>query len=130
MTSMIRPKKREYHMTPSAIISRKWNQRNPDKIEVVKQRNKNMRLLVMDILGGRVCVTCGYDENTRALQLDHIDDKGHEDRYHFTNIWSMYSFYLKNPEITREKLQVLCANCNTIKQSENNIYQMSRREQK
>lgn len=61
---------------------------------------------------------CGFSD-VRALQFDHINGGGNQDlRIRGTS--SMYAFYIKNPEITKSTLQVLCANCNWIKRWEKN----------
>jgi hypothetical protein len=67
------------------------------------------------ILGGVKCVQCGYSDE-RALAFDHIYNDGHFDRKLRT---LDYRKYLGNPSLAREKLQVLCANCNHMKQIKN-----------
>jgi len=73
------------------------------------------RIKAIEIMGGK-CVHCGYDD-FRALQIDHIDGSGAEDRR-------------KRPSRTLTRLiaqgleplgnyQLLCANCNWIKKLEN-----------
>jgi hypothetical protein len=42
-----------------------------------------------------------------------------DDAKKFHRSISMYRYYLKNPEIARRELQVLCANHNIIKKYEN-----------
>lgn len=65
---------------------------------------------------GHVCAMCGHYDK-RVLQFDHINGGGTKEhktdflnrRLHF------YQFYVHNPNLAREKLQVLCANCNFLK---------------
>ena len=71
----------------------------------------------MDILGDK-CVKCGFNDK-RALQFDHINGGGLKDRIRFKAAQTMYKFYINNPELARKCLQILCANCNTIKIKEN-----------
>ena len=64
------------------------------------------------ILGGKKCVQCGYS-NELALAFDHIYNDGHLDRK--SKNYSMER-YVNNPSLARDRLQVLCYNCNTIKE--------------
>ncbi len=54
----------------------------------------------------------------RALQFDHINGGGHRERKNLTKQVSkvVMESFLKN----ENKYQLLCANCNWIKKSENN----------
>lgn len=67
---------------------------------------------LVTLLGAR-CLSCDFSD-IRALQLDHIHGGGSKELDKNGNI-SMYYYYLKHPEEAKEKLQVLCANCNWIK---------------
>ena len=78
----------------------------------IKARDK-----LFDILGGAKCANCGYDKDERALNFDHIEDDGNTERKNL-NPASMPAYYIQNPKLAREKLQVLCANCNHIKKYE------------
>ena len=63
------------------------------------------------------CVICGY-EDVRALQFDHIDGGGNRHRKN-GSLRAYYKYYANRPELARQTFQVLCANCNWIKKSEN-----------
>lgn len=83
--------------------------------EHVKQWNRKRRQKFLQDMGGK-CVRCGFDD-WRALQVDHIDSDGAEERAekgfrHDSNKW--YAHVLAHPE----RYQLLCANCNTIKKYE------------
>lgn len=54
----------------------------------------------------------------RALQLDHKNGGGRKEMIAI-GVQQMYRQYLLKPELAKEKLQVLCANCNSIKRFEN-----------
>jgi len=82
------------------------------------------RIELIKILGDR-CIKCGYDKDYRALQLDHKDGGGNADRLRVGT--KIHRYYLKNIDEAKEKLQVLCANCNKIKAAENDEYNVSRR---
>ena len=84
-------------------------QKSRDKGRKTRER---MRDEIFDILGRR-CVVCGFAD-IRALQFDHINGGGNEDnkqRHRETRLIYMRN----NPDETKSKFQVLCANCNSIK---------------
>ena len=113
---------------------KEWQKTHPVNVQMIKLRNatkhrerysqsrklkmKEKRLLLFDILGGRICIRCGYSNDTRALTFDHVRDDGHEDRKIHYGGYGFYTFYTKNPEIAKSNLQVLCCNCNSIKKYE------------
>ena len=76
------------------------------------------RKKLLEIIGKK-CVSCGYKNNTLALQLDHKNGDGKIDRKRFASNSTMYRYYLNNIEEAKIKLQTLCANCNMIKRFEN-----------
>ena len=83
------------------------------RLSVSKSQNK-IRLSLIEILGKK-CVSCGFSD-IRALQIDHINGNGLTD---FKNgNYVRYRYYVKNPEIAKHNLQILCANCNWIKKYE------------
>lgn len=73
------------------------------------------RLELVDYLGSR-CVKCGFSD-IRALCIDHISGGGTRDR--LTRGANYYRYYLEHLEEAKDKLQVLCANCDRIKKYEN-----------
>jgi len=73
------------------------------------------RVKLIEILGGFQCRNCGFLD-WRALQIDHVYGNGKEMK--LTNPGIM-QFYLENPDIAFEDLQILCANCNWIKRYNN-----------
>jgi hypothetical protein len=82
--------------------------------QVYQQRLKQE---VFTAYGGPVCVYCGFDD-IRALQLDHINGKGEQDRLSHSTSRTIYA-RLKRDGFPAG-FQVLCANCNFIKRSTNN----------
>ena len=125
----LKPKKAPV-MTKGAIQMRNWRAKYPDKrdnrYKIDLQKTKENRLRLMDVLGGRKCCECGYEKDVRALHIDHKNDSGYKDRYKFRSNLKMYIFYLKHPKIAIETLQVLCFNCNAIKQHDKQFWRVSK----
>lgn len=73
--------------------------------------------LFMILADGRPirCVHCAYDTDIRALQIDHINGGGMNEIKHFGGNTPMFRYYINHPEEAKQKLQILCANCNRIK---------------
>ena len=79
--------------------------------------NKRNRRSVIDLLGGK-CVRCSFND-WRALQIDHINGKGHEERK-VRDFKGQFHNHVKKSFLNNEnKYQLLCANCNWIKRYEN-----------
>lgn len=77
---------------------------------------QELRHRVLEKLGGQ-CVECGFSDY-RALQIDHINGGGDEDR----RTHSKKTFYENVLEDDGKVYQLLCANCNWIKRYENKEY--------
>lgn len=80
-----------------------------------REYHASMKKRVFDMLGLK-CVRCGFDD-IRTLQIDHVDGGGVADRAKMTV--NYYKYILHNLLLGSVKYQVLCANCNWIKRSEN-----------
>lgn len=89
------------------------------KSEYQLKYHKKIRQNIFVLLGGFNCIKCGFADK-RALQIDHISGGGKKELEKFGGWCIMMSYYLKNPVLAKQKLQVLCANCNWIKRNENN----------
>ena len=70
---------------------------------------------LFEILGGKVCPSCGFKDE-RALVISHISDTDTFDSVRRGGAASSWGKYISNPELAREELQVLCLNCNAIRQ--------------
>lgn len=70
------------------------------------------RKTLMEFLGDR-CIKCGFSD-MRALCLDHVNGGGHKEFRQYPGA-AFYRYYLKDPELAKRNLQILCANCNSIK---------------
>jgi hypothetical protein len=102
----------------------KWKAQNRDEHREVQRNHRYaVRAEILDMLGALRCAHCGYFEDWRALQIDHIHGGGkHDHRTNVgsaTNMWALRNWIKANPEEARAKYQVLCANCNWIKRHEN-----------
>jgi 5-methylcytosine-specific restriction endonuclease McrA len=87
---------------------------------MVSKRTKNMRNLrrkAIEKLGGK-CVRCGYSDDARALTFDHKDGKGHIERKGVNPSFYQRKLYHEIIAGEREDIQLLCANCNQIKEIE------------
>lgn len=58
----------------------------------------------------------------RCIQVDHINGNGNQDKITFSNNKEMFRYYKNHPDIAKENLQPLCANCNWIKRHKNQEY--------
>jgi hypothetical protein len=68
--------------------------------------------------GSMRCATCEYSKNINALELDHIEGNGNKNRKKF-NKTGGWSYYRKLQTLEYPTgYQVLCSNCNKIKQIE------------
>lgn len=108
-----------YENHPEKVIeySRNNYKRNKEKINRKKKElTLTLKKELMKLLGGIICVKCGYSD-IRALQFDHIHGDGAKDKLR-SHMLEFCKYYLKNPKITKKKLQVLCANCNWVKRWE------------
>lgn len=92
---------------------------NPDNVYEARRkwerRNHAATRDALLNLFGRICVQCGFDD-TRALQVDHINGDGAAERKLLKNKRSYYRHIL---EVSGIGYQLLCANCNMIKRVEN-----------
>jgi hypothetical protein len=99
-----------------------WKKNNMERYRT-SQNNwfKNYREInrknIFSILGDR-CIMCGFSD-PRALQIDHINGGGNKEKKRLGNCDKIVSYYLKHQEEIKDKIQLLCANCNWIKKSEN-----------
>lgn len=83
------------------------------KIYLRKQRNA-----VIQALGGK-CIICDFSD-PRALQIDHIYGGGSKERREKLFKGTFERHVLESFMKGENKYQLLCANCNWIKRSENN----------
>ena len=89
--------------------------RYPDLSNSIRQRyGTRLRERVLAHLGGK-CVCCGFADS-RALQIDHVQNDGHSDPYRLKRRrTALLQAVLRD---TSGRYQLLCANCNAIKAHE------------
>jgi len=109
------------------VVSKRTKKYKAEHKELYKKYSKNFyvrfRYALIELLGG-TCVNCGFDD-VRALQIDHINGDGAEERKkHRGSLLykSMLERYIKDPQKFCVNYQLLCANCNWIKRSTNKEY--------
>jgi len=74
-----------------------------------------LRTRLFKILGGKKCSSCGFDDE-RALGFGHVDDAESFDYGQRGGSASSWEKYVSEPELARKSLQILCLNCNQLKQ--------------
>ena len=88
--------------------------KTPKGKATLKKYMQKQRVKLIELLGSK-CVMCGFSD-IRAIQIDHINGNGIHDRK--TISINFHKHYLSNSELAKEKLKLLCANCNWIKRYE------------
>ena len=100
------------------VSQRKWVAKNRKKVNATRRQwVANSRAAVLLRLGA-VCIRCGYLDS-RALQIDHIFGGGNKELKAMGE--TKYYAYLNHLSLEelKARYQILCANCNWIKRSEN-----------
>lgn len=88
-----------------------------ERVNASIQRNrKKLRLSILEMLGN-CCKGCGYSDK-RALQIEHINGDGAEERRKYKDPNTCYRFIKSQIEAGSDRYQILCANCHIIKHSE------------
>ena len=95
----------------------RYHKHSKEKALKLKIKRESIRNGLLSLLGMK-CLKCGFSDK-RALQFDHINGGGNNDRLKFNDAYKLYEFYLNRPELASKELQILCANCNWIKKDEN-----------
>ena len=72
-----------------------------------------LREKLFQILGGKVCSSCGFRDE-RALGFRQLYDDESFDNIKRGGFASSWGKYISDPELAREELKVLCLNCNEI----------------
>jgi hypothetical protein len=120
---------RKYAKKPSVLerrreLNRNWIEKNRERYNAAKSEYR-FKLKVAAIShysnGAMSCARCGFNADIDALCLDHINDDGAEHRKQLSisgrgtiNGTTIYERFKALGWM--DGLQVLCANCNTIKE--------------
>jgi len=89
---------------------KKYGVEHPEKMrEKWRKRHQRRKEKIIKLLGGK-CVICGY--SGPALQIDHINNDGAEERKKHGNSNGYYSIIYKKIKEGSKDYQLLCANCN------------------
>lgn len=110
------------HKEQIKIQSAKWHKDHPEQSKKASRKYrrklmKELRQKIMEKLGNK-CVKCGFSD-IRALQIDHVHSGGTKER---KEIHDCKKYYDKILADMGGNYQILCANCNSIKISENGEY--------
>ena len=70
---------------------------------------------LFEILGGKTCSSCGFKDE-RALGISHMSDDNSFDSVRRGGAASSWGKYISEPDLARKELEVLCLNCNEIRQ--------------
>ena len=93
------------------------------KREYHKKRRREQRKIVLNHYskGQLKCKECGYDKDSRALIIDHIDNNGAKHRKITRGGGEKtYNWLIQNN--FPEGFQILCQNCNWLKELDNRQY--------
>ena len=96
--------------------NRNWKEHNREEVKASYRKTyMDLRHQAIAELGGK-CAQCGFDD-IRGLCIDHVNGRGvkHRERENF-NMYRYYGYILEN--VSTGEFQVLCANCNQIKEFE------------
>lgn len=91
----------------------KWDFYNKRNSELKIKRYSEMRLKCINILG-KECVACG-SKDYYVFQIDHINGGGSQDKT-YKYRYDFHSKVIKDPSWAKKHYQILCANCNYLKQ--------------
>jgi hypothetical protein len=96
---------------------RRYKEKNREVLRLKqKQKRREYKKIVFDYYGNE-CASCGF-KDIRALQIDHINNNGAEERKANGGQWfsghHFYKYLIDNG--MPGGYQTLCANCNMIKQ--------------
>lgn len=122
----IRQSKKLYYEKHRDVLKQKRLQYYKKNREInqlyMRKYSKNLRVKIRSIIlwyFNYHCSKCGYNADSRALQLDHINGGGSQEQ---REIGPISAHYYRNPQELFEKFQLLCANCNYIKRHENDEF--------
>lgn len=99
-------------------LRRKMNRRSKNNNQYQKygkKYDKKQRKQIMSLLNQYSCVNCG-EGDFEVLEINHIKGIGGRLFKLFKSKRKEWLYYIKNPQKVREDLEILCKNCNKLKQ--------------
>lgn len=69
------------------------------------------------ILGRKICDDCGF-RDSRALGFTYKGDPNTFDQIKRGGFAASWGKYISNPDLARKEIQIICLNCNAIKEPE------------
>lgn len=110
-------KYRETHKESEKKRNIEWQKKNRKIISLQgREKYRKTKEEILSLLGSK-CKRCGFSD-IRALQIDHIEGGGNKALKNANNEYRRILKFLRE-NIYQNKYQLLCANCNWIKKSEN-----------
>jgi len=118
------------HKEQHAATGARWvKEHYPQRWLIARRYVDGLRMKAMEVLGGAFCKTCGYESDFRALVVDHVNGGGQAEMRRINyNLPKMYRAIVEmGSKLAQAVYQVLCANCNRIKQFENKEFGRGRK---
>ncbi len=103
------------HAEGKRAAANAWNAANPEERRerdsaYAREWRARVRKSVIERFGGK-CAECGFSD-WRALQIDHINGGGNQERMLATSPHAYYKAIIASED---RRYQILCPNCNQIK---------------
>lgn len=86
----------------------------------VKKAVYDLRMEIIKFLGEK-CNNCGFSD-IRALEIDHVKGNGNQERKEYPVVYTRYKHILTELSKGSVDYQLLCANCNRIKEIEGDLH--------
>ena len=89
-------------------IKRYYSKGTPKFYETIKEK-------LFEILGGAKCHSCGFRDQ-RALGFTYKGETTTFDQVKRGGFAASWGKYISNPDLARKEIQILCLNCNAIRE--------------
>jgi len=107
--------KKRYNVSTKKTL-RLYRENNRGKMATINRSYSNRLRDKLFAMLGDVCASCGFSDR-RALQIDHVNSDGAEDR-RLNGNKNKHLLVIRSLELGEKRYQLLCANCNWIKRHE------------
>ena len=107
----------------------RWVKNNRGKVNHSAAANREKLRLEMVAAYGGACALCGYNADVRALHLDHKDNDPLPETFADGSRLGGAKLYWKLKKLgwPRDRFQLLCCNCNYLKECDNRALKMLNR---